>query len=461
MSNNLNHRMKFLGLCGALSILLGTLVLAPTLWADAAADNEMPSADSLEPAAEAEAAPANTPAAVSPATATPIPVSPTQTPWKKSEKTAAAVPAATGSDFEDETLGTPATIAPTSTPTPVATAVMTVSEASSPVEGTGENPGLQPETSTPDASAGMGEEVVAASPSATPTVPVPATPTVARVATATPTTDWGEEKVENQVHDATPTASESSSDDFSNGGTTSKSTMTFLKKKVGLSSDWFPFIMTAGYLRAPKTHVAKLGTIVATLKDQVDIIGFSSQVVVKLSRRTDLKAGDELVVYRVLDPYSDPETGRFLGDFIKNLGLLRITEVDGQLIHATVIGAWFPFYAGESVKPYEDELDRWKQSRRKHPLPAEPIQCSVAGPVPGTDRILTNEVAILSAGEDQGVVAGMNFQLRKPVEATVTQKTWMKVGSATVFYVGPGYSLAKVIWGLEPILNGYRAVYQP
>jgi len=334
-------------------------------------------------------------------------------------------------------------------PSPVATTV----ETESPADGSGDNKEPQTETPVSAESDGNGWEEAATSPSATPTLSIQETPTEVLVATATPTTDWGEEKVEKPEPTATPMATESTSDDFTNAGAAGKTTMTFLKRKVGLDKEWFNYVLTAGYLRAPKSHVAKLGTIVATLKDQVDIIGFSSQIV--------LKVGDQLVVYRVLDPYSDPETGRFLGDYVKNLGLLRITEVDGQLLHCTVIGAWFPFFAGESVKSYEDELDRWKQSRRKHPLPAEPIQCSVAGPVPGTDRILTTEVAILSAGEDQGVVAGMNFQLRKPVEASVTQKTWMKAGSATVFYVGPGYSLAKVVWDVEPILKGYRAVYQP
>jgi hypothetical protein len=55
----------------------------------------------------------------------------------------------------------------------------------------------------------------------------------------------------------------------------------------------------------------------------------------------------------------------------------------------------------------------------------------------------------------------MDFELRKAVEASVTKRSWVKVGSARVFYVGPGYCLGKVLWCQTPILRGYRAVYQP
>jgi hypothetical protein len=55
----------------------------------------------------------------------------------------------------------------------------------------------------------------------------------------------------------------------------------------------------------------------------------------------------------------------------------------------------------------------------------------------------------------------MTFELRKPVEASPTRKTWMPIGKAKVFFVGNGYSMAKVLWNQDPILRGYRAVYRP
>jgi len=231
-------------------------------------------------------------------------------------------------------------------------------------------------------------------------------------------------------------------------------------KNVGLTPEWFHYLIQAGYLVRSASHVPKIGTIAASSHDD-NALTTGMHLAVKLRAKETVKEGDLLMVYRVLDEVKDPETNHSLGVFVKNLGILKVTRVEAGFAQADVDKVFTTFYKNESVKSFEDELDRWKQSRRRRPLSADPIECTVASCSQGSDRAIMNETIILNAGEDQGVVAGMDFELKKPVEATVYKKVWTKVGKARVFYVGGKYSMAKVLWNQDLILSGFRAQYQP
>jgi hypothetical protein len=208
------------------------------------------------------------------------------------------------------------------------------------------------------------------------------------------------------------------------------------------------------------SSVPKFGFIAESSR-QDHILTTGMHLLIKQKSKEIAKEGDQLMVYRALDEVNDPETNRSLGVFIKNLGVLKVTRVEAGYVQADVVKVFAPFFKDDSVKSFEDELDRWKQSRRRKPLSADPIECTVTGLSRDSDHAIMNETIVLNAGEDQGIVAGMDFELKKPVEATVYKKVWTKVGKARVFYVGGKYSLAKVLWNQDLILNGYRAQYQP
>lgn len=231
-------------------------------------------------------------------------------------------------------------------------------------------------------------------------------------------------------------------------------------KRSGLSPEWFNYLIQAGYLVPSGSSVPQVGTIVDSANHD-DILVTGMHVVIKSKVKEAVRVGDRLVVYRTLDPCVDPETGRSLGIFVRNLGVLRVTRVDGSDIQADVVGVFAPFYAKDLVKSYDDELERWKQSRRRRPLPSDAVECTVAGVANGMNRALMNETVILNAGEDQGVVAGMDLVLKKGVESAVGKKTWSNAGKLRVFFVGGKYSMAKVVWCQEPVVKGYRALYQP
>jgi hypothetical protein len=345
-----------------------------------------------------------------------------------------------------EATYTPTVVVVPDTPTPAATDTPTTETAPQEVA---ETPTAEisdassreaAETPSPELSnaSNRGAEVtVQATPTSTPVEMAPATPT--------PTVVVVEEKESSKVQETTPEE---------------KPRNVLTGKNVGLTPEWFHYLIQAGYLTRSASHIPQLGTIAASSHDD-NALTTGMHLAVKLRAKETVKEGDLLMVYRVLDEVKDPETNRSLGVFVKNLGILKVTRVEAGFAQADVDKVFTTFYKNESVKSFEDELDRWKQSRRRRPLSADPIECTVASCSQGSDRAIMNETIILNAGEDQGVVAGMDFELKKPVEATVYKKVWTKVGKARVFYVGGKYSMAKVIWNQDLILSGFRAQYQP
>jgi hypothetical protein len=231
-------------------------------------------------------------------------------------------------------------------------------------------------------------------------------------------------------------------------------------KRLGLSPTWFDYLVQAGYLVKKPSEVPQIGLIVES-SHQDSTLTTGMHLVIRQKNKTLVKTGDRLIVYRVLDRYTDPVTGDFLGSYVVNLGSLKVTRVDGSLVQADVLKTFAPFFKGDKVKLFDDELERWKKSRRRQSPPSDPVECSVVGMPPGSERALMNDTLILGVGEDQGVVAGMDFEVKKPVEAAVSKRSWVRIGKARVFYVGGKYSLAKVLWNQDLILRGHRAVYQP
>jgi hypothetical protein len=119
-----------------------------------------------------------------------------------------------------------------------------------------------------------------------------------------------------------------------------------------------------------------------------------------------------------------------------------------------------PFEKGDWVRLYEDEVQRWKQAQTKKSLPENAIQCFVAGGEADREHFNKSDWIFLAAGSQRGIVEGQEFKLRKRLEL-VDQTVENFAGTAQVFYVGPTYSLAQILFNHIPIEKGFEAVYQP
>ena len=114
------------------------------------------------------------------------------------------------------------------------------------------------------------------------------------------------------------------------------------------------------------------------------------------------------------------------------------------------------------MKPYDSEIQRWKDAHAKQALPTKPIQCKVAGGEPNRTQMEETDFIILTAGAKKGVVEGQVFELRNSREMGFMEKPLqILAGKAQVFYVGPDYAMARILKSSVGIQKGFDAVYQP
>jgi hypothetical protein len=69
---------------------------------------------------------------------------------------------------------------------------------------------------------------------------------------------------------------------------------------------------------------------------------------------------------------------------------------------------------------------------------------------------------ILTAGARDGVVEGMDFQLREEKGvAPAGEVSNRPFGMARVLYAGEDHAMARILYSHRPILVGFEARYQP
>jgi hypothetical protein len=99
-----------------------------------------------------------------------------------------------------------------------------------------------------------------------------------------------------------------------------------------------------------------------------------------------------------------------------NLVSLKVTRVDGPGASRCPEDIC-PFLKGDKSSSL---MMSWSAGRNLVASipPSDPVECSVVGMPPGSERALMNDTLILGVGEDQAC-GGMDFEVKKPVEAAV------------------------------------------
>jgi hypothetical protein len=222
----------------------------------------------------------------------------------------------------------------------------------------------------------------------------------------------------------------------------------------------FYYFLRAGYIVSESSEIPSLGEVIGTDGD----LAYSTpkKFFVRLvSPKTEVKPGDLWVVYRAVDRVGKPET-EFFGFLTRNLAVVKVVEVQKQRCQVEVKKSFGYIENGDKVKPYDGEIQRWKDAHSKKPLPTQPIQCMVAGGEPKHDQLTETDFIILTAGSKKGVVEGQVFELRSGRETGFLEKPiQIFCGKAQVFYVGPFYSMARILKSRVAIQKGFQAVYQP
>ena len=170
-----------------------------------------------------------------------------------------------------------------------------------------------------------------------------------------------------------------------------------------------------------------------------------------------------MLVYRTNYHLEEARSG-FSGYLVQNLAVLKVLEVHQRRCLAQVKDSFATFSNGDAVRPYGDEMARWKEAQVKKDLPGHPIKCFVVGgESPEIRHFWTlSDFIILSSGSKKGIVEGLRFDLRKYEDrADKEESMHIPVGKAEVFYAGPDYSLARILTSHVPVESGFEAFYEP
>jgi hypothetical protein len=222
----------------------------------------------------------------------------------------------------------------------------------------------------------------------------------------------------------------------------------------------FYYFLRAGYIVSNSSEVPSLGGVFGVSGE----LGYSApkKMFIRLaSPDTEVKEGDLWVVYRMTDQVSVPKSG-FRGFWVRNLAVVKVLEVQKNRCQVQVVKSFGVISNGDKVKPYDVEIQRWKDAHLKKPLPAQPIQCVVAGGEPNHEQLTETDFIILTAGSKKGVVEGQIFELRSNLKTDPLEKP-VKIlnGKAQVFYVGPNYAMARILKSSVGIQKDFEAHYQP
>lgn len=221
----------------------------------------------------------------------------------------------------------------------------------------------------------------------------------------------------------------------------------------------FYYLVQAGFLAKDRGQITSVGKVIGSFDEQETYSTPHKTYIEFTQKEPAVKVGDLLVISRAEQAVTEPRTS-FRGYWVENLAVVKVVELEAKKCQVEVVQSFRPFQKGDLARPYEDEVQRWKQAQTKKNLPDNAIQCFVAGGEPGRETFNKMDWVFLTAGSKRGLVEGQEFKLRRRLD-TSDQTVESFAGKAQVFYAGPDYSLAEILYNHIPIEKGFEAVYQP
>src|SRR6185295_19097361 len=169
--------------------------------------------------------------------------------------------------------------------------------------------------------------------------------------------------------------------------------------------------------------------------------------------------GERLIAYRVVRKVFHPKTGRYLGDLIRILGTMKVTEVQEKTATAVVSKSYDVITQGDPYIPYK-------------PLEPATLEISQNSSEPRLDGYIVEvkeekvsnaqfDVVYIDKGRRDGLLVGRNFLIYREGKKTASgspgggvQLPRRKVGELRVIAVQDETSMAKVVKSTEPITRG-------
>ena len=212
-------------------------------------------------------------------------------------------------------------------------------------------------------------------------------------------------------------------------------------------------VFSSGYILR---GIGPSGTVIATtgVKEM-----YSERDTIYLLPRTRPNVGDRLTAYRVVRQVFHPKTGRYLGDLIRILGTMEVTDVQDKTATAVVSISYDVITKGDPYIPYQ---------------PLEPAALEIpenpSGPpldgyiVEVKEAKVANaqfDVVYIDKGRRDGLLVGRNFLIFREGEKTTfaspgggVRLPRRRVGELQVIAVQDETAVARVVKSSESITRG-------
>lgn len=186
---------------------------------------------------------------------------------------------------------------------------------------------------------------------------------------------------------------------------------------------------------------------------------YSEHDTIYLLPSTRPNVGDRLTAFRVVRPVFHPKTGQYLGDLIRILGTMEVTDVQGKTATAVVSKSYDVITKGDPYIPYQ-------------PLESAALEVGESQSGPRLDGYIVEvkemkvsnaqfDVVYIDKGRRDGLLIGRNFLIFREGEKTPlafpggeVQLPRRRVGELQVIAVQDETAVARVVKSSEPITRG-------
>ena len=214
-------------------------------------------------------------------------------------------------------------------------------------------------------------------------------------------------------------------------------------------------LFTSGYILSNQVSTG----IVVGAKEAREMLSQGDLIYLRPKKGISANIGDRWTAFKRVKRVYHPETGAYLGELIRILGLLEITATQKQAVSARVIESFDVIFRGDEVAPFvSNSLDTSPNTSPSGPLQGYIVEVKEQKVLNGQ-----NDVVYLDKGRQHGVSVGDRFNITRTGERTSyfspgkgIQLPGHIIGQIEVLGTQEITATARVLQSSEAIVKGDR-----
>ncbi|MGE3151090.1 MAG: OmpA family protein [Nitrospiraceae bacterium] len=207
----------------------------------------------------------------------------------------------------------------------------------------------------------------------------------------------------------------------------------------------------AGFIRfsMPSEGVVNQVTGDSQVSGSRMLVGGSHRLYLKLKAGSDTTVGDLLTVYRRQHKVFHPVTGKYLGELIHQLGVIKVVAIEGQFVHGQLVASFSPIGPGDQLTKF---VAPTIESRSESDRMAADVQGMIVDFPANRTLVGQLHVVYLDIGRDDGVELGDHLEIYR-VGGGLPRRV---IGEVKVLALEESTSTVLVTKAIAPLLIGDR-----